>query len=71
MISETQQQKFGQIWLIRSRAMIFQSLDSFLIHMYLYAAISGDTLLQSVMSQQNKVLSNGILHTNFTRLYFS
>ena len=39
------------MWKIQSRTVIFQS--SFFIINFLYAALLGGTLLQSVMSQQN------------------
>ena len=42
-------QQFGQIWIIQSRATIFQSLDL----NFLFATLSDHTLLQSVMSQNN------------------
>ena len=57
MILETYQQKFGQIWIIQSRDIIFQSFINFV-----YVALSGGTLLISVMSQQYNCLME--LYTN-------
>ena len=51
-------QKFGQIWIIQSRDMIFQRFINFV-----YVALSGGTLLISVMSQQYNCLME--LYTNF------
>ena len=52
------------IIVIQSRAMIFKGLINFV-----YVALSGGTLLISVMSQQYNCLME--LHTNFTKFYFS
>ena len=60
MILETSQQKFGQIWIIQSRYMIFQRFH------FLYVALSGGTLLISVMSQQYNCLME--LYTNFYKI---
>ena len=46
-----EQQKFGQIWIIQSRDTIFKGFINFV-----YVALSGGTLLISVMSQQHNCL---------------
>ena len=52
MILETKQQKFGQIWIIQLRDIIFKGFINFV-----YVALSGGTFLISVMSQQYNCLS--------------
>ena len=64
MILQTQQQGFGQIWIIQYRDTIFKGFINFV-----YVALSGGTLLIYVMSQQYNSLSNGTIHQilqNFT-----
>ena len=50
--------KFGQIWIIQSRDMIFKGFINFV-----YVALSDGTLLISVMSQQYNCLLE--LYTKF------
>ena len=72
MILETKEQQFEQIWIIQSRALICRSFN------FLYAALSGSTLLKSVMSQHynslmelyNTNVTNFTLHENTSSLYF-
>ena len=66
MILETQQQRFGQIWIIQSRLLwFFKGFINFV-----YVALSGGTLLISVMSQQYNCLME--LYTQILlNVYFS
>ena len=73
MILETSQQKFGQIWIIQSRDMIFKGFINFV-----YVALSGGTLLISLMSQQYNYLMESstqikkkiTFHENVSSLFF-
>ena len=73
MVLETQQQKFGQFWIIQSRAMIFQSFDLFLICRPLrwhFAIICDVTTVQLSNGTLHKFHKLFTFHENILTLYF-